>query len=82
MSTLSRGGIRVYSHTQSSAQTTWTVSHNLNADIVISEVISFDGANQVKAFPATYNKTDNNTLTITWSSARTGSITVAAAPTV
>lgn len=66
-----------YLHTQSSANTTWTVVHNLNQRYVTVEPIDNTGNSYTGRydFPTiTYNNA--NALTLTWSSAQTGLVAV------
>lgn len=63
-----------YDHDQSSANTTWTITHGLGTmDVVVDAIINV-GSPQVlnKAIPLTITTTDNNNVTITWSAAQSG----------
>lgn len=63
-----------YNHTQGSSSATWTITHNLNSDSVIVDVMIDDGPNTPdvdKILVATEEVTDNQ-LQVTFSSAHTG----------
>jgi len=60
-----------YTYTQSVASGTWTIHHNLGCKPVVDVTTVYQGVNQ-KIFPLTVVHTDDNTMTITFSAARTG----------
>jgi len=67
--------MQTYTHTQGSGSTTWTVTHNFNSDAVAIDVFVDDGPNSPsydKILPDTVIRTDVNTITVTFSSSRTG----------
>lgn len=55
-------------------QSTWVVNHNLNTPNAISQVYDTDG---YQIIPQTLRITNNNTITITFESARSGYVVVA-----
>lgn len=63
-----------YDHTQSSASTTWTITHALGTmDVVVDAMIDVGSpAVRTKAIPLTQVTTDNNNVTLTWSTAQSG----------
>ena len=64
--------MQVYDHHQSVGSDTWAVSHNFNTDAVVVDVfIDFEGSLE-KIIPLSIEATDNNTVTITFSSSQTG----------
>ncbi len=68
----SYGGLAVgqkYLHEQSSAATTWTISHNFEYQYVNVDV--YDGNDQI-VIPTSVTATDGNTLTLTFSSPVSG----------
>jgi len=74
VATLSTGGSataggRTYKHTQSSANTTWTVSHNL--EYQYPAVTVYDGNDDV-VIPQRIRATNANTLTLTFTAAESG----------
>lgn len=76
MSTPSQGGIKFFNHTQSTAMATWTVAHNFGQEVSV-EITAYDGGVLKRAFPVSIIVTDSNTLTVHWSSARSGFARVA-----
>lgn len=62
----------VYNHTQSSPNSTWTVTHNLNTDAVAVDVFIDYLGNLEKILPLDIVVTDSNTLTITFTTSQTG----------
>jgi hypothetical protein len=70
-------GILSYSHTQSTASTTWTIAHNLNkSSLAVEAFITIDGSIQT-VIPNDVFIIDNNTIEIHWTTARTGSARIA-----
>jgi len=68
-----------YVHTQSSASTTWTVTHNLNNQYVNIEPIDSTGNSYVGRYDyPTVNFTNANAITLTFNSAVTGYAAVSA----
>jgi len=61
-----------FNHSQTVAASSWAISHNLNSDTVAVDVMIDNGGNLEKILPANVEHTDNNTLTVTFSSAQTG----------
>ena len=65
--------MQAFNHTQSSSSATWVVDHNLNVASTVSDVlINIDGALK-KVLPLAVVHNTANQLTITFSSAQTGS---------
>jgi len=62
-----------YLHTQSSANTTWTISHNFDYQYVNVDV--YDGNDQI-VIPTSITATDTNTITLTFGSAVSGNAIV------
>jgi hypothetical protein len=62
-----------YLHTQSSANTTWTISHNFDYQYVNVDV--YDGNDQI-VIPTSITATDSNTVTLTFGSAVSGNAIV------
>jgi len=60
-----------YDHTQSTPATVWTITHNLGHHPV-HDVLVYDGPSLVKCFPAQVVHVDENTLQLTFTSAKTG----------
>jgi len=75
--TLSAGGIQFLVHKQTTPAATWTIVHNFGKKPVL-EVRAFDGPTMLKAYPLMVDHTDENTVTVTWSQAYTGEVTLAA----
>ena len=67
-----------YNHIQSSGSATWTVSHNLNAPVVVCDVYALNNGVTEKILPLNIVHTSDNSLTITFSTARTGRARVVA----
>jgi len=70
------GGLAVgqkYLHEQSSAATTWTISHNFDYQYVNVDV--YDGNDQI-VIPTSITATDSNTITLTFGSAVSGNAIV------
>lgn len=64
--------MRTYNHVQTSASDTWVVQHNLACPVTTSDTFIDISGSMVKILPESVVHTDNNTLTITFSTARTG----------
>lgn len=81
-STPSQGGIRFIQVIQSTPSTTWNINHNFGAYPMI-EVFAYDDNSVLqKAFPWSVDQVDLNNLTITWTSPRSGYVTLADTGTV
>lgn len=70
----------IYSHTQSSASSTWTIEHNLSGNgsagyPIVDVVVDYNGA-KTKMIPYQVTVTDKNTVTVSFSEPFTGSATV------
>jgi len=61
-----------YNHTQGSASSSWTISHNLSLSSVVVDVFVDNGGNLEKILPLNVVHTDNNTVTVTFSANQTG----------
>lgn len=63
-----------YNHTQGSSSATWTVTHNLNSDSVLVDVMIDDGPNSpdVDKILVETRKVSDNQLTVHFSEAHTG----------
>jgi len=61
--------IDTYIHTQASASTSWTITHNLNTGTPLVQI--YDDTNKV-IIPGDIEVTDNNTVTVTVGTAITG----------
>ena len=61
--------LEMYVHNQSSAATTWTITHNLNTSFVLVQV--FDGNNTV-VIPDVITISDTSTITISFTVAQAG----------
>lgn len=61
-----------HNHTQSSGSATWTITHNFGVSSVDVDVFIDFGGNLEKVLPLSVEHTDNNTVTVTFSSAQTG----------
>lgn len=70
----------IYRHTQSVASTTWTIVHNLGGNggqgvPAVDVLVPINGVD-TKIMPDQITKTDSNTVTVTFSTARTGTAIV------
>lgn len=68
---MATGGIKFIQHSQSTPSTVWTIVHNFGA-LPVVEILAYDGTVLKKAYPATLEHVDENTVQITWSQARAG----------
>lgn len=75
VATVPDGGVATFLHNQTSALSTWTVTHNLNDSNPVIEVYDSTG-NPIE--PQSINITNNNEFTVTFGSAITGSVRVLA----
>lgn len=65
-------GVKRYEHVQGVASDTWNVVHNLNKDVVVSDVyIEHNGYNE-KIIPMAVDIVDANNIVIKWSKPMTG----------
>ena len=67
-----------YDFTQGSANTTWTINHNLGTkDVVVDAMVDAGSpAELTKANPATVTTTGTTQVVLTWSVAQSGSARV------
>lgn len=65
-----------YTHTQSTASTTWNINHNCNTLAPVIDVFVTVGAQLTKILPLNVVVTDKNNVVVTFSSARSGSAAV------
>lgn len=68
--------LRGYTHTQSIPSTSWVISHNLGLDQPIVDVFVDDNGTITRILPASVVVTDSNTITLTFTSARSGTAEV------
>jgi hypothetical protein len=61
----------IYEHTQSTPATTWTITHNMGGPVVSDAMVTVNGV-VVKILPSSVIYTDDNTLTLTFSTAVSG----------
>jgi len=70
----------IYRHTQSTPAATWTIVHNLGANggqgIPAVDVLVTNNGVVTKMMPEQITRVDNNTVTVTFSTARAGTATV------
>jgi hypothetical protein len=71
------GGIRFWQYTQSTPAATWNIYHAFGSKPMVDINVLHEGTIQ-KAFPLSIVHDDDNNLTITWSSPRTGYANLAA----
>lgn len=70
--------VGMYNFTQTTPDTTWTITHNLNSTAVNIDVnVLYNGAIE-KILPQSIVNIDANTVTVTFGSARTGNARVIA----
>lgn len=62
----------IHNHVQTSASATWTITHNFNVASVVVDVFVDFGGNLEKILPLEIEHTNDNTLTVTFSSTQTG----------
>lgn len=77
MFTRSKPGVRSVNFSQDVASTTWTIEHNFGFKPNVDVMIDVGGQLQ-KAFPLSITHSDDNTVIVTWTTARTGQATVSA----
>ena len=68
--------MQVYTHTQAVPATIWTIVHNFGTDAVVTDAVLNDGGNHIKILPENVVMTDNNTLTVTFSTNQIGTVRV------
>lgn len=61
-----------YEHTQASASTTWTITHNLGLSEPVVDCWVDDGGSDTRILPASVVATDVNVVTITFTTAYAG----------
>lgn len=61
----------IFEHTQSTPATTWTITHNMGGP-VISDVMTTINGTVVKVLPESVVHTDDNTLTVSFTTAIAG----------
>ena len=61
-----------YNHTQGSLSSSWVITHNLGQDTVVNDVFVNVSGDLTKILPLSVEHTDDNTLTITFSSSQQG----------
>lgn len=67
-----------YIHTQTTAASTWTITHNLNSTEVNIDVIVDNAGTREKILPQDITIVDANTVSVAFSTALTGSARVVA----
>lgn len=65
-----------YTHNQSTPNTTWTIVHNLNIAYPAVDCWIQDGSSIVKIIPESVQIVDNQTVVVTFSTARAGTACV------
>ena len=63
-----------YNHTQGSSSATWTITHNLNSDSILIDVMIDDGPNSpdVEKLTVSTEEVSDNQVQINFSEAHTG----------
>ena len=61
-----------YNHNQVSASASWVITHNLNSDSVVVDVMVDNGGNLEKILPQDIRVDTVNQITVTFSSTQTG----------
>jgi len=69
--------LTVFRHTQGSANTTWTITHNLNTEAPCVDVWVDDGGTNTKIIPDTVTATSADVVTLTFTTSRSGIAIVA-----
>jgi hypothetical protein len=77
MTTPSVGGIRFFEFTQSTPSTVWTIYHAFGVYPIIDINVNTAGV-IAKAFPMSIEHQDVNTSIVSWTTARSGTATLAA----
>ena len=77
MSCMSQGGPKFFSHTQFTASSTWTITHNLGEQPSV-DVNAFNGSTLLKAFPLAIIHINENVSSVIWNTPRTGYATLIA----
>jgi hypothetical protein len=65
-----------YTHTQTTAATTWTIAHGLGLTEPVVDVYITVNGTITKILPKSVQTIDMNTSVVTFSSARTGTVVV------
>lgn len=73
--TITRKVATVYTHTQGTASTTWSIAHNLGQYPIVDVYVTSEGSVQ-KIIPNGVTYVDANNCTVTFTSARAGHATV------
>lgn len=76
MLTPSMGGVKIFQYTQSTPAIVWNIFHGYGTKPLV-DVNVFDGGVVKKAFPLSVVHIDNDNVQITWTSARTGIVSIA-----
>lgn len=61
-----------YNHDQSLSSASWVIIHNLGVSSVVTDVFIVNGPDLEKVLPLSVVHTDNNTLTVTFTSTQIG----------
>ena len=72
---LTPGPLR-YAHTQSTAEQVWVITHNLNSTAVACDTQILHSGFVEKVIPKGVDIIDANTIHVTWSIPRTGTIRI------
>jgi|688.fasta_scaffold1121067_2 hypothetical protein len=65
-------GVKRYEHVQGVASDTWNVVHNLNKELVVSDVYIEHNGNNEKIIPMGVDMVDADSIVIRWSKPMTG----------
>lgn len=74
----SKPGVRSVNYSQTVASTTWTIEHNFGFKPNVDVMINVNGGQLQKAFPLSITHSDDNTVIVTWTTAKTGQATLSA----
>lgn len=74
-STLTLRPVQLYTHEQTEASTTWTITHYKGGYPIVDAYTVYNGET-LKIMPSAVTYVDPNTCTLTFSTARTGFATV------
>ena len=80
MLTPSQGGVKFWQYEQTTPSATWNIYHAFGQKPLI-DVNVWDGGVLKKAFPLSVAHVDDNNVTITWTSPRTGFVNFASTQT-
>ena len=72
---LSRG-VKRFVYTQDTASDTWTIVHNLNSLSIVTDAITVHSGGDEKIIPYSVNVVDANTIIVSWTMPRTGSVRI------